>query len=309
MENKPTYTHTNHPAFLYQEMLSDQYRMQCYRRAINQVVKQGDVVVDLGTGTGILAIMAIQAGASHVYAVEVRPQIIPITRQIIADNNMSQQITVIEGDARNISLAESVDVIINELIGDFGTDENIVECVNAVADKYLKPTGKILPRTLKTYLVPVQYHNEYQGIWRKNFQGIDLQYVSQLSCIEEAQMRILSYHPTELAVPQLIEDIDFSQAKKPRKLAHNLEFCTHTGGFLHGFMGYFESELTENIHIGNYPGYQGCHWQTWHWPAYPTLNVEIYSRLKGVLTTPENMIAQGWKLTWSCRNNDEAAKI
>ncbi|WP_286265881.1 50S ribosomal protein L11 methyltransferase [Thalassotalea atypica] len=299
MTNKSIYTHTNHPAFLYQEMLSDQYRMQCYRRAINEVVEQGDVVVDLGTGTGVLAIMAVQAGASHVYAVEVRPQIIPITRQIIADNGMSEQITVIEGDARNITLTESVDVIINELIGDFGTDENIAECVNAVAERYLKPSGTILPRTLKTYLVPVQYQNEYQGIWRENFQGIDLKSVAKLDCVEEAQMRILSHQPTELATPQLIENIDFSKDKKPRLLAHDIEFHVHTAGALHGFMGYFESELTHNVSINNYPGYKGCHWQTWHWPVYPTLNVEKSASINGMLATPENMIAQGWNLTWS----------
>ena len=130
MEPSIPLTHSNHPAFLYQDMLADQFRMQCYRRAINQLVQPGDIVADLGTGMGVLAMMAIQAGAAHVYAVENRPQVVAITKEIIARNDMAERITLIEGDAREITIDAEVDLIINELIGDFGTDENIVECVD-----------------------------------------------------------------------------------------------------------------------------------------------------------------------------------
>ncbi len=296
-----SYTHSNHPAFLYQSMLADQYRMQSYRRAIEKVVKKGDVIVDLGTGTGVLAMMAVQAGAQHVYAVEVRPQIIPITQRIIEQNDMSGKITLIEGDARDIILPEKVDLILNELIGDFGTDENIHECVSSVAERYLKPTGKILPQKLETYLVPVTYNDEFQGLWCKGYQGLDLSYVSTLKCLEEAQMRILAHQPTELSVPALIESVSFEDIDLMRKTHHNAEFVIHSDGELQGFMGYFQSELADGIYIANYPVYPGCHWQTWHWPVYPARNVLKHELLSCTLETPENMVAQGWKLDWSIK--------
>lgn len=292
------YTHTNHPAFLYQDMLADQYRMQSYRRAIENVVNEGDVVADLGTGTGVLAMMAVQAGAKHVYAVENRPQIIPITRQIIKDNKMSDKITVIEGDARNIPLSEDIDVLINELIGDFGTDENIYECVDAIASAHLQPGGRILPAKLRTFLVPVEYKDEYQGLWVDNYQQLDLSYVATLPCLEEAQMRILSHQPNELASPILIEEIDFSKGKFKRETTHELEFKLHSKGRLHGFMGFFQADLTDDVRIDNYPVYPGCHWQTWHWPAYPPVPSMPGKTIQAILTMPTNMIAQGWHLKW-----------
>ncbi len=299
MSNENVYTHSNHPAFIYQEMLADQYRMQCYRRAIEQTVSRGDIVADLGTGTGVLAIMAIQAGAKHAYAIEVRPHIIPITKKIIKDNGMSSQITVIEGDARTVNLPSEIDVLINELIGDYGTDENILECVKAIANKHLKPTGKIIPQRLKTYLVPIKYNDEYQGIWTKDFQGIDLSSVSQISCKEEAQMRILSHVPTELSAPCLIEDINFESMMVNRPKEHQVDFSIHTKSDFHGFLGFFVSDLTQDVQLNNYPGYPGCHWQTWHWPVYPLIQVNKGTKLHCQLTTPENMLAQSWSLTWS----------
>ena len=299
MEPSIPLTHSNHPAFLYQDMLADQFRMQCYRRAINQLVQPGDIVADLGTGMGVLAMMAIQAGAAHVYAVENRPQVVAITKEIIARNDMAERITLIEGDAREITIDAEVDLIINELIGDFGTDENIVECVDEFTRKHLKPGGRCLPQKLRTYLVPVEYSEEYRGIWRKDFQGLDLSYVAQLSCREEAEMLILARQPKELAIPQLIENIDFTSKIPVRANSIDCQFTLHSEGRLQGFMGFFQADLSPDIRLDNYPVYPGCHWQTWHWPLYPPPKSKPGFIVKCKLTTTKNMIAQGWQLNWA----------
>jgi 2-polyprenyl-3-methyl-5-hydroxy-6-metoxy-1,4-benzoquinol methylase len=61
--------------FIYhqKQMLEDDLRMQCYRDAIfeNPNNFKDKVVLDVGTGSGILSIWAAQAGARKVYAVEV----------------------------------------------------------------------------------------------------------------------------------------------------------------------------------------------------------------------------------------------
>ena len=93
---------SNHPALHYQDMLSDGRRMVRYRKAIEAVVRPGDVVVDLGTGLGVLAIMAAQSGAEHVYGVDVRPQIMSITERIIAANGLSGRISLIRSDAMDL---------------------------------------------------------------------------------------------------------------------------------------------------------------------------------------------------------------
>ncbi len=54
----------------YHQMLSDNVRMDAFRKAIFETVKPGDIVIDFGAGTGILGLWALQAGAEKVYAIE-----------------------------------------------------------------------------------------------------------------------------------------------------------------------------------------------------------------------------------------------
>ena len=66
-------------------MLNDRERTDCFIRAISQNIKAGDVVVDIGTGTGVLAMAAARAGAEHVYAIEAG-EMAGLAEKLIAEN-------------------------------------------------------------------------------------------------------------------------------------------------------------------------------------------------------------------------------
>lgn len=292
------FTETNHPALYYQQMLADHVRMQRYRQAIIQTVQPGDVVADLGTGLGVLALMAVQAGAVRVYAVDNRPRVIWMAEQILRTNPGGDRVVLISEDARTVQLEESVDLIVNELIGDFGTDENIHECVNAFTDANLKPGGSILPGSLQTYLIPVQYGDEFRGIWRQDYFGLDLSAGMRYGCREQAVMYKLREQPKELASPGLVENIRFGRNMPPRVNPVGLTFEISRPGRLQGFVGYFTATLSDGIGLSNYPCYPTCHWDNWNWPVSPPVDLEPGQLIEVSLNAQPNMVASGWHMNW-----------
>mgnify|MGYP001184895145 CR=1 FL=1 len=72
-------------------MIADRVRMDAYVRALRQAVVPGSVVIDIGTGTGIFAMLACQFGARRVYAIE-PDDAIQVAREIAAANGFADRI-------------------------------------------------------------------------------------------------------------------------------------------------------------------------------------------------------------------------
>lgn len=88
-------------------MLSDRVRMDAYFNAVfeNKHHFAGKTVLDVGTGSGILAIWSAQAGARKVYAVEAT-SMADHARALVKPNNLEHVVEVIQGSVEDISLPE-----------------------------------------------------------------------------------------------------------------------------------------------------------------------------------------------------------
>ncbi len=106
-------------------MLLDERRVDAYARAIAARVRPGDVVLDLGTGSGVLAILAARAGARRVFAVD-RTGIVEVARRHVADNGVADVVEVIRADVTELdALPEPPGVILGELLGHFAPAEQL----------------------------------------------------------------------------------------------------------------------------------------------------------------------------------------
>ena len=129
----------------HQFILADRVRLDAYRRAIFEVVKKGDVVADLGTGSGILALFAASAGAKRVYAIE-QGDIIEQAKQVARSNHhLKGEIVFVNDRSDKVSLPEKADVVLSELIGSFGLEENLHFLQLHARDRFLRPGGKMIP--------------------------------------------------------------------------------------------------------------------------------------------------------------------
>src|SRR3954471_21820036 len=97
-------------------MIADSARMDAYARALRQAIKPGSVVLDIGTGIGIFAMLASQFGARRVYAIE-PDDAIQIARQIAAANGYAERVEFFQNLSTRIELPERADIIVSDLRG------------------------------------------------------------------------------------------------------------------------------------------------------------------------------------------------
>ena len=91
---------------VHRTMIRDRVRTEAFRRAIDSVVRPGDVVLDVGAGSGILSVFAARAGAARVYAVE-RTTIAVLAQELAAANGVADIVEVIQGDVMDIEPART----------------------------------------------------------------------------------------------------------------------------------------------------------------------------------------------------------
>ena len=104
---------------IHEEMLQDNIRTKAYELSMirNKELFKDKIVLDVGCGTGVLSIFAINAGAKHVFGIE-HASINIKAKEIITRNGYKDNITIINGKVEDISLpVDKVDIIISEWMG------------------------------------------------------------------------------------------------------------------------------------------------------------------------------------------------
>ena len=135
-------------------MLHDDRRTADYLAAIAEAVRPGDVVLDIGTGSGVLAIAAARAGAGRVYAVEAS-DIADVAERVFAANGVEDTVTLIPGWSRQLELPEPADLLLSEIIGNEPLEEEILETTLDARRRLLKPGARLIPHALTLLARPL----------------------------------------------------------------------------------------------------------------------------------------------------------
>jgi predicted RNA methylase len=135
-------------------MLHDDRRTSDYIAALTEAVRPDDVVLDIGTGSGVLAVAAARAGARHVYAVEAS-DIADVAERVFAANGVQDRVTLIRGWSRQIELPEPADLLVAEVIGNEPFEEEILETTLDARNRLLKPGARLIPHTLELIARPL----------------------------------------------------------------------------------------------------------------------------------------------------------
>lgn len=129
----------------------DEWRNAAYAAALEQAVRPGMTVFEVGTGTGLLAMLAVRAGAAHVYTCERQPAVAEAAREIVARNGMADRITVLEGDVRDLDLAVRADLFVAEIVDSGLLGEQVLSLTRLARRRFLKEGAVLLPHRLSAW--------------------------------------------------------------------------------------------------------------------------------------------------------------
>lgn len=248
-------------------IITDKVRTGAYQKAILETVKEGDVVVDLGTGSGILAFFACQAGARRVYAIE-KEEIIEVAKVIARSNGLKKRIVFIKDVSTEVILPEKVDVIVSELIGYFAIEENLLHFIPDARDRFLKAKGALIPSSIEMILAPVEAPDICKQIdfCTENVYGVNFLPVRDIT-INHLYVDIGPVNPKGyLSTPLSIKKIDFYKAEGEIHLDSTVSFEAKRPGTLHGLVGWFEAQLSKNIILSTAPDKPATHWKNAFFP-------------------------------------------
>jgi predicted RNA methylase len=143
--------------------LRDQERTSAFRAAINEVVRPGDHVLEIGAGSGILSLFACAAGAATVTAVEIDPALAELVTLTARENGFDDRLTVINGDGQDVELPP-VDVVIAELIDTGLLDELQLPVMNSLIERgVITDSTRVIPAGYRTELQLVKVDESMYG--------------------------------------------------------------------------------------------------------------------------------------------------
>jgi len=260
-----------HPS-IHRVMIGDRVRTDAFQQALQAQVEAGDVVVDVGAGTGVLSLFAAQAGAERVYAIE-RSRLAKHAAALIEHNGADDRIEVLCGEAAELCAERELqcDVLVSEWLGQFVLLEGMFGAVAAARDAWLKPGGTLIPAGFELFLAPLgagragsatlePYTPAY---WSQADYGVEF---DPLLAVELEVLHRSVPSPITgdrlLAPPQSAHVVDCHKASlDDLYFKTELTFRTTRAGTLAGFVGHFTSDLGAGVILDTSPESPQTHWE------------------------------------------------
>lgn len=247
-------------------MLNDVRRNDAFEAAILAAIAEAGPdarVLDIGTGSGLLSMMAARAGAQSVTACEMVPIIADMARQIIADNGYSDAITVHTAPSTELKvgmhLDERADILVSEILSSDLLTEHVIDTFEDAHARLLKPDAIVIPRAASAIGCLVESAVLADYVFVDQVSGFD---ISRFGALASPKLPI---HGTMTDWKRLSADvelvhIDLSRTQHASDL-HLLEIDVLEDGIASGIVQWMHVDLADGISFDNHPdGYTDGGW-------------------------------------------------
>jgi SAM-dependent methyltransferase len=243
-------------------MLNDAARNEAFAEAITRHVVPGSHVLDIGSGTGLLAMMAAHAGAAHVTTCEANPQLAALAREVIELHELSHVITVVPKLSNDLvvglDLPRRADLIVSEIVDCGLIGEGLLPAVRHARRHLLADGGRLLPASSRVLGCLV----ESEVVTRLNrvttAAGYDVRPLNRFATAGHFPVRLNTWPHRLLSEPQELVRFDLESDPLGDGLRH-LSATATEDGVVHGVVAWFELDLGGTV-LHNGPDVPDTHW-------------------------------------------------
>ncbi len=236
----------------YGHMIGDRVRMDAYVEALSRAVTADSIVVDVGTGTGIFALLACRFGARRVYAIE-RADAIQVARELASANGCADRIEFIQAMSTDVTLPEQADIVISDLGGVLPLLGTHIPSIVDVRCRLLAPTAVMIPQRDALWAAVVDAPEVYASAtepWNANTFGFDMAPARRLLLNDRTRAAIS--REALLAPTGRWSVLDYATIRQP-DVCGTLTWTLSRAGTAHGIAMGFERTLAPGVQYSNAP--------------------------------------------------------
>jgi len=232
-------------------MIADRVRMDAYTEALRQSITPDSIVLDIGSGTGIFALLSCHFGARRVYAIET-DDAIEVAKEIAKANSFEDRIEFIQARSTEVTLPERANLMISDLRGVLPFYQHNIPAVIDARTRLLDPAAVMIPLRDVIWAAIVEAPEPRRRLdqW-DDFPGLDQRAAKRLVANTWWRARV---SPDQLlSLPQCVTTLDYPAVDNP-DLSTAVQFTVTRSGTGHGVLVWFDTELAKDIGFSNGPG-------------------------------------------------------
>lgn len=233
-------------------IISDRVRIEAYAEALRRAIKPGCCVADIGTGSGIFAFLACQAGARRVYAIEPEDSI-QLARSIAKENGFADRIEFIQDFSTRVTLPERVDVIVSDMRDILPPYQHHFLALQDARRRFLAPNGILIPQSDTMWAAVAEAPETYSrhiGPWESNPYHLATESARHLVANSWEKARIAA--ESLLTEPQEWARLDYSTLDRT-DVKGSVSWKVKRRGTGHGITVWFDTVLADGVGFSNAP--------------------------------------------------------
>lgn len=298
--------YTDYSLASYGDMLTDSVRMAAYLEAMRRYITGDTVVLDLGTGPGVTALLAAQCGARHVYAIEGNSTVW-LGRRLAQANGFQDRITFVHGLSTEYEIPERADLLVSDLRGNSPLYGLHVPTIIDARARLLKDRAIQLPGCDRLIVGLARDDHQCRRLrrpWLVNDFGLDLSI-----CYGHVVNQVLLANPkTTVSYGQgkTWAELDYRDIATPNARGE-VSFDVDAGFVVNGLELWFETELAPGICYGTAPSAPMQVYGRKLLPLHDDIALQAGDRV--VVWLDYRLVGESYRISWRVRVCDRTGDV